>query len=144
MNRSRRTSDLHRDAGFTLVELLVVLMIIGILSSIAISVFLRQRDKAWDADVVSDLRGAVTAQHTFLAGSDPEAFATDVAQLVSSGFAPSSGDAYFNRSFAMTVTAVSSERFCMTARSGSGKYYAFGSDVGLVQASSPLDPATCS
>jgi type IV pilus assembly protein PilA len=144
MDRSRDTSELHREAGFTLVELLVVLMIIGILSTIAISVFLRQRDKAWDADVVSDLRGAVTAQHTFLAGSSPEAFAVDVPQLVSAGFAPSSGDAYHDRVFAMTVTAVGSESFCMTARSGSGKYYAFGSATGLLQAASPLDPVTCS
>ncbi len=86
-----------------LVELLVVLMVLGILSSIAISVFLRQRDRAWDAEVVSDLRGAVTAQHTFLAGVNPEQFATDVPGLVSAGFAPSPGEAYFNRAFAMSV-----------------------------------------
>jgi prepilin-type N-terminal cleavage/methylation domain-containing protein len=141
---SSPSTDLPREAGFTLVELLVVLMVIGILSSIAISVFLRQRDKAWDAEVVSDLRGAVTAQHTFLASTSPETFATDMAGLISAGFTPSPGEAYHNRVFAMTVTSSGSESFCMTAQSGSGTYFGFGSDAGLVRAAVPLDPATCS
>ncbi len=143
MSGSSPSTNLHREAGFTLVELLVVLMVIGILSSIAISVFLRQRDKAWDAEVVSDLRSAVTAQYTFLAGANPEAFALDLSDLVSAGFAPSPGEAYHNRVFAMTVNATGSESFCMTTRSGSGTYFGFGSDAGLVRAAAPLDSATC-
>ncbi len=144
MGDSSRGRALHGQDGFTLVELLVVLMVIGILSSIAISVFLRQRDKAWDAEVVSDLRGAVTAQHTYLAAASPEAFAADLAGLGSAGFVPSQGEAYHNREFAMTVAASGSEYFCMTARSGSGTYFGFGSDSGLVRGATPLDPVTCS
>lgn len=39
-------TDQRRDSGFTLVELLVVVIVIGVLSAVAIPVFLRQRDKA--------------------------------------------------------------------------------------------------
>ena len=54
-----RSSDSGRgDAGFTLIELVVVI-IIGILWAIAISTFLKQREKAWDKAASSDLRNNV-------------------------------------------------------------------------------------
>ena len=44
-----------RDHGFTLIELLVVMIIIGILASIAIPIFISQRQKAFDAATKSDV-----------------------------------------------------------------------------------------
>lgn len=55
----------NSESGFTLVELLVVMLILGLLAAIAIPAFFNQRDKAKDSDAKSSVRTAQTAMETY-------------------------------------------------------------------------------
>ena len=55
----------RREDGFTLIELMVVVLIIAILLAIAIPTFLGARTKAQDRAAESNLRNALTAEKTF-------------------------------------------------------------------------------
>lgn len=60
----------NEEAGFTLVELLVVMLILGILAAIAIPSFFAQRDKATDAEAKSAVKTAQTAIETYATDND--------------------------------------------------------------------------
>ncbi|MBI3082247.1 MAG: prepilin-type N-terminal cleavage/methylation domain-containing protein [Gemmatimonadetes bacterium] len=53
--------------GFTLIERLIVVVIIGILAAIAIPKFANTKEKAYIASMKSDLRNLVTAEEAYFA-----------------------------------------------------------------------------
>src|SRR5437763_8129021 len=53
------------DRGFTLVELITVMVILGLLAGIAIPLFLNQRSTAFETQIKSDLHNAATAEESY-------------------------------------------------------------------------------
>jgi type IV pilus assembly protein PilA len=76
--------------GFTLIELLIVVVIIGILASIAIPRFASTKDKAYIAQMKSDLRNLATYQEQYAADNGGAYFAgTATMAAPLQGFTPS-------------------------------------------------------
>lgn len=67
---------MNRDEGFTLIELMVVVLIIAILIAIAIPTFLGARERAQDRAAQSSVRNALTTAKTIFTDSEDYADAT--------------------------------------------------------------------
>ncbi len=111
---------LSDNRGFTMVELLVVILIIAILAMIALPAFTGQRTKAQDLDAQTTLRTAATALATY--HTDHDSFDATEAQLraiepalgqASAGFAVSGTD----DTYEMTETSDSGTGFTLRRRS---------------------------
>ncbi len=72
-------SRLNKDEGFTLIELMVVVLIIAILVAIAIPTFLGQRKNAQDSAAKSNLRNALATEKAFF--SVNQVFTQDAVDL---------------------------------------------------------------
>ena len=79
LNRLRTRTQ--SEAGFTLVELLVVMLILALLATIAIPAFFNQRLKAQDAEAKSIAKTTATALETYATTNNGSYVAADRAKL---------------------------------------------------------------
>jgi len=74
------TKMMRKNEGFTLIELMIVIAIIGILAAIAIPQFSAYRQRSYNAAAEADLRNAATAQEAYYV--DAQKYVADPNNLI--------------------------------------------------------------
>jgi type IV pilus assembly protein PilA len=82
---------LRKENGFSLIEVLVVILVIGILAAIALPAFLGERSKGQDADAKSNARNLVSSLESYYATERKYTGANTSQEITRSGIAIGAG-----------------------------------------------------
>jgi type IV pilus assembly protein PilA len=120
--QSKKTSS---EEGFTLLELIVVVAVMGILAAIAIQQFQVQRARAIDAAMRSDLKNAALAMESYY--GEFLSYPNTEAAILLVGYRKTSG-------VALSINLTSPSTFTLTASRphGSQPSFTFDSSTGLI------------
>src|SRR4051812_48060425 len=104
-----------REGGFSLIEVLVVMLILGVLAAIALPAFLGQQEKSEDADAKSNARNLVSLVDACYTNKDDYSQCSDEAALggnigIPYGPAPGQAEVTASAKNTFTVTAVSKSK----------------------------------
>ncbi len=130
------------ESGFTLVELLVVMLILGLLAAIAIPAFFNQRIKAQDAEAKSTVKTAQTALETYATDNNGSYLNADRTKLKNIEPTLSSATSGSN---AITTLTVVSNAYTITVSSASGNTFTIqrATDGSLTYPCSPAGNGGC-
>ena len=101
------------EKGFTLIELMIVIAIIGILAAIAIPQFSAYRTRSFNAAATADIRNAATAQEAYFV--DNQSYCGTPATLTGATYG-----LYLSDNVTFAVTATTTSGYTMTTSHAKG------------------------
>jgi type IV pilus assembly protein PilA len=99
--------------GFTLIELMIVIAIIGILAAIAIPQFNAYRKRSYNSSAIADLRNAATAQEAYYV--DEQTYCSSKSKLESVTYG-----LFLSEGVSFGITSANASSYVMTAEHPSG------------------------